>query len=143
MYCNVFRYASLVSVLVDSERSIDLKRLSRKTRACILAFLIDRSLSIDLNYSESNFYSARICLRRNLKFHMVIDRSIKNTWRDPKNDLDYLKAFLGKDWIEELRSLKRGQFLYQYRNEIHKIQTEFCSRAEPTIQFNFAFAFSK
>ena len=45
-------------------------------------------------------------------------------WTWEKNDVDYLKAFIGKEWALKLRDLQRGQFIAQCRNKIELIQTE-------------------
>lgn len=45
-------------------------------------------------------------------------------WTCEKNDVDYLKGFIGKDWAAKLRDLERGQFIYQCRNRIELMQTE-------------------
>lgn len=45
-------------------------------------------------------------------------------WTCEKNDVDYLKGFVGKDWAAKLKNLERGQFVYQLRNKIELIQTE-------------------
>jgi hypothetical protein len=45
-------------------------------------------------------------------------------WSWEKNDVDYLKAFIGKEWAMKLRDLQRGQFIAQCRNKIELIQTE-------------------
>jgi hypothetical protein len=43
-------------------------------------------------------------------------------WTTEKNDLDYICKFIGKDWIPEIKALRKGEFLYQCRNEIVKFQ---------------------
>lgn len=45
-------------------------------------------------------------------------------WTWEKNDVDYLKAFMGKEWAAKLRDLQRGQFIAQLRNKIELIQTD-------------------
>ena len=45
-------------------------------------------------------------------------------WTWEKNDVDYLKAFVGKEWSAKLRDLQRGEFVYQLRNRIVPLKTE-------------------
>jgi hypothetical protein len=57
-------------------------------------------------------------------------------WTWEKNDVAYLKGFLGKDWIQQLQSLQRGEFIYQFRNETHKIATKPFELEKPKISTN-------
>jgi hypothetical protein len=45
-------------------------------------------------------------------------------WTTEKNDIDYVQKFIGKDWVSEIKSLQKGQFLYQLRSNIHKFQVQ-------------------
>lgn len=45
-------------------------------------------------------------------------------WTTEKNDLDYVQRFIGKEWLSEIRALRRGEFLYQCRNSIQKFQCQ-------------------
>jgi hypothetical protein len=45
-------------------------------------------------------------------------------WSTEKNDLDYIRKFIGKDWLSEIKSLQKGEFLYQLRNKITKFSIE-------------------
>ena len=44
-------------------------------------------------------------------------------WTTEKNDLDYIRKFIGKERIDEIKNLKKGEFLYQLRNRITKFQS--------------------
>jgi DNA helicase HerA-like ATPase len=57
-------------------------------------------------------------------------------WTWEKNDVAYLRGFLGKE-VDHLRSLERGQFLYQLRDKTMIIQTKaFGKLTEPKISRN-------
>jgi hypothetical protein len=45
-------------------------------------------------------------------------------WTWEKNDVAYVKAFLGKDWIAKLQSLQKGEFIYQCRDKTELIRTQ-------------------
>lgn len=49
-------------------------------------------------------------------------------WTTEYNDRNYVRSFLGKEWIDpkqpdSVYNLQKGQFLYQLRNKIEKIQS--------------------
>jgi len=64
-------------------------------------------------------------------------------WTTEKNDLDYIKAFIGKGHLDAIRNLRKGEFLYQCRNDITKFQCgKYCSSVKetpkmPTTQNNY------
>jgi hypothetical protein len=43
-------------------------------------------------------------------------------WTTEKNDLDYIQKFIGKEWLSEIKSLQKGEFLCQLRNKVTKFQ---------------------
>jgi hypothetical protein len=45
-------------------------------------------------------------------------------WTWEKNDVNYIKGFLPKEWSEKLRDLQRGQFIRQCRNDIRIVENE-------------------
>jgi hypothetical protein len=45
-------------------------------------------------------------------------------WTTEKNDLDYIRKFIGKGYLDEIKNLRKGEFLYQCRNEIAKFSTK-------------------
>ena len=45
-------------------------------------------------------------------------------WTTEKNDLDYIQKFIGKEWLKEIKALRKGEFLYQCRNTITKFRCE-------------------
>ena len=45
-------------------------------------------------------------------------------WTWERNDVQYLKGFLSKEWIAKLQSLQRGEFVYQCKAETELIRTE-------------------
>ncbi len=45
-------------------------------------------------------------------------------WTTEKNDLDYIQKFIGKEWLNEIKGLRKGEFLYQCRNNITKFRCE-------------------
>jgi energy-coupling factor transporter ATP-binding protein EcfA2 len=53
---------------------------------------------------------------------ITMQRYFGLTWE--KNDIAYIKFFIGKEASEQLRSLNKGEFVYQYKDRIEKIQTE-------------------
>lgn len=64
-------------------------------------------------------------------------------WTWEKNDVQYLKGFIPKEWIEKLNALQKGRFIYQNRDKIDLIQTsifgEHTNHEEQ--EFNFAWQF--
>jgi hypothetical protein len=44
-------------------------------------------------------------------------------WTWEKNDVQYLKGFLSKAWIEKLQSLQKGEFICQNRDRTSLIKT--------------------
>ena len=61
-------------------------------------------------------------------------------WTWERNDVAYIKAFLGKDWSVKLQSLQKGEFVYQCRDKTQLIKTakyEACGTVET--RFNFAY----
>jgi hypothetical protein len=105
-------------------------------------------------YEESQTYVANGCLRSykkyaplidlitvganfNLRFGLItqfpamVDKApVKIAqqryfgWTTEKNDLDYIRKFIGKSWVEEIKQLRKGEFLYQCRNEITKFSVK-------------------
>lgn len=51
-------------------------------------------------------------------------------WTCEKNDIDYLKGFVGKNWADKLKNLERGQFVYQCRNRVELMQTEVYGKSQ-------------
>ena len=59
-------------------------------------------------------------------------------WTWEKNDVAYVKAFLGKDWIAKLQGLQKGEFVYQCRDKTELVKTaRFEPSTAPIAQFNF------
>jgi hypothetical protein len=60
-------------------------------------------------------------------------------WTWEKNDLLYVRAFIGKEWAAKLIELKRGQFIYQNKEKTSLIQVpKFEEKTVMTeTQFNF------
>ena len=61
-------------------------------------------------------------------------------WTWERNDVAYIKAFLGKEWAVKLQSLQKGEFIYQCRDKTELIKTakyEACGTVET--RFNFAY----
>jgi len=44
-------------------------------------------------------------------------------WTWERNDVGYIKAFIGKEWAEKLKSLQKGEFIYQCRDATTQIKT--------------------
>jgi hypothetical protein len=68
------------------------------------------------------------------QFPAMIDKAVKICqqrylgWTTEKNDLDYIEKFIGKEYTnpkqpDSVFNLRKGQFLYQLRNKIEKIQS--------------------
>ncbi len=62
-------------------------------------------------------------------------------WSTEKNDLDYIKAFVGKEYTKpdnpnSVFNLQKGQFLYQLRNKIEKIQSSPYVEPKPGFTLN-------
>ena len=45
-------------------------------------------------------------------------------WTTEKNDMTYIKHFIGKEWAKKLTELERGEFIYNYRGQKELIKTE-------------------
>jgi hypothetical protein len=45
-------------------------------------------------------------------------------WTTEKNDLDYIRKFIGKEHLDDIKNLRKGEFFYQLRNDIIKCKTE-------------------
>lgn len=53
-------------------------------------------------------------------------------YTDEKNDIEYVKAFLGIDKAKELNTLKTGEFIYQYGKLLERLQfPEFKTQLQP------------
>lgn len=44
-------------------------------------------------------------------------------WTWERNDVNYVKAFIGKEWAAKLQSLQKGEFIYQCRDKTELIKT--------------------
>lgn len=55
-------------------------------------------------------------------------------WTWEKNDVAYVKAFLGKDWIAKLQSLQKGEFIYQCRDATTLIKTDVYKRTQENLK---------
>ena len=44
-------------------------------------------------------------------------------WTWERNDVAYIKAFIGKEWAAKLQSLQKGEFIYQCRDKTELIKT--------------------
>lgn len=52
---------------------------------------------------------------------IAMQRYFGLTWE--KNDVNYIKFFIDKEWAQQLKTLQKGEFIYQCRNTIERIQT--------------------
>jgi len=62
-------------------------------------------------------------------------------WTWEKNDVQYLKAFLGKEWSDRLGTLQKGEFLCQNRMSIQQIRTPIYG-SEKACKNEFAYRWS-
>ena len=49
-------------------------------------------------------------------------------WTWERNDVSYIKAFVGKEWAAKLQSLQKGEFIYQCRDATTLIKTPLYKR---------------
>lgn len=49
-------------------------------------------------------------------------------WTWERNDVAYVKAFIGKEWAAKLQSLQKGEFIYQCRDKTELIKTPLYKR---------------
>jgi len=49
-------------------------------------------------------------------------------WTWERNDVNYVKAFIGKEWAVKLQSLQKGEFIYQCRDRTSLIKTSIYGR---------------
>jgi hypothetical protein len=63
-------------------------------------------------------------------------------WTWEKNDVQYLKAFLGKEWAEQLGTLQKGECLCQNKMNITRIKTPIFKNAPEQKPFENQFSFS-
>ena len=52
---------------------------------------------------------------------ITMQRYFGLTWE--KNDIGYIQFFIGKEWAQQLKTLLKGEFIYQYRGDVEKIKT--------------------
>ena len=63
-------------------------------------------------------------------------------WTWEKNDIAYVKAFLGKDWIAKLQGLQKGEFIYQCRDVTQMIKTPEYKQSKIALAQSFGYSFA-
>lgn len=60
-------------------------------------------------------------------------------WTWERNDISYVKAFLGKEWIAKLCALQKGEFIYQCRERTELIRTARYGQFAKVEGFNYQY----
>ena len=74
---------------------------------------------------------------------ITMQRYFGLTWE--KNDVGYIKFFINKEWAEQLKTLQKGEFIYQYRGIVERIRTEIFKSpfikdsTNPQVNFEYSF----
>lgn len=62
-------------------------------------------------------------------------------WTWERNDTNYVKAFLGKEWATKLQGLQKGEFVYQCRDKTELIKTPCYGQIAHAEGFNYGWVF--
>jgi hypothetical protein len=60
-------------------------------------------------------------------------------WTWERNDINYVKAFIGKEWTEKLCTLQKGEFIYENRDKIALIKTPLFGEIAQGSNYGFSF----
>lgn len=112
---------------------------TRKASPCeSIINLITTGANFNLRYGLISQFSSAV---DKLAVKITQQRYIGATWEP--NDTAYLKGFLGKTWAEKLKTLARGEFVYQCRGTTELIRTpRYGQIARAEGQLNFVYQYS-